>query len=345
MYFRKDLIFLFVCFSMVLFSCKQNKKSLREIKGSDEHSFKLVWKPFYLDLLKLKDAKDSTPLLMMRKNYVSFYEQFNTAVINIGPSTSPLYTNRINDYLNDKDIAYLYRSVDSVYNNSRINTLKEELNLAFGIFTTAFPKKQIPAIAPMITGFNYAVIVGDSILGISLDMFLGKNFNYYTLLQFPEYKKNLMTKENLVPRALFSWIKTEFEPPTPPADLLGEMIEAGKVIYLLNHLVPELEDSLAFGYTVAQMDWCKTNEFQIWATFVDKKLLFSSTNSENQKYVNEAPFSPGFSKESPGKIGYFIGYRIVESYMENNLNVTLNQLMENHDSHLILNRSKYKPKK
>jgi hypothetical protein len=345
MYFRKDLIFLFVCFSMVLFSCKQNKKSLREIKGSDEHSFKLVWKPFYLDLLKLKDAKDSTPLLMMRKNYVSFYEQFNTAVINIGPSTSPLYTNRINDYLYDKDIAYVYSSVDSVYNNSRINTLKEELNLAFGIFTTAFPKKQIPAIAPMITGFNYAVIVGDSILGISLDMFLCKIFNYYTLLQFPEYKKNLMTKENLVPRALFSWIKTEFEPPTPPADLLGEMIEAGKVIYLLNHLLPELEDSLAFGYTAAQMDWCKTNEFQIWATFVDKKLLFSSTNSENQKYVNEAPFSPGFSKESPGKIGYFIGYRIVESYMENNLNVTLNQLMENHDSHLILNRSKYKPKK
>ena len=37
--------------------------------------------------------------------------------------------------------------------------------------------------------------------------------------------------------------------------------------------------------------------------------------------------------------------RIIESYMENNLNVTLNQLMENHDSHLILNRSKYKPKK
>ena len=132
MYFRKDLIFLFVCFSIVLFSCKQNKKSLREIKGSDEHSFKLVWKPFYLDLLKLKDAEDSTPLLMMRKNYVSFYEQFNTAVINIGPSTSPLYTNRINDYLNDKDIAYLYRSVDSVYNNSRINTLKEGYSLKAG---------------------------------------------------------------------------------------------------------------------------------------------------------------------------------------------------------------------
>ena len=344
MYFRKDFIFLFIGFSLVVFSCTQNKKKLREIKPA-EQSYTIVWSPFYLDLLKLKNAKDSAALIFMRKNYGSFYEQFNTSVINIGSSNSPMYLNRINNYLNDSDISYLYRSVDSVYNESRISILKTELNQALSIFSSAFPKKKIPKIAPMITGFNYAVIVGDSILGISLDMFLGKNFNYYTLLQFPEYKKNLMTKENLVPRTLFSWIKTEFEPKNPSSDLLGEMIEAGKAVYLLNHLLPEIEDSLSFGYSAPQMEWCKTNEFQIWATFVDKKLLFSSTNSENQKFISEAPFSSGFSKDSPGKIGYFIGYRIVESYMENNLDVTLSTLMENHDSHLILNRSKYKPKK
>jgi hypothetical protein len=344
MYFRKEFVFLFICISLLVVSCNQNKKKLREIKPTEQPA-KIVWAPFYLDLQKLNNTSDSAPLVFMRKNYGSFYEQFNTAVINIGPSNSPLYTNRINDYLNDKDITYLYRSVDSVYNQSKINSIQTELNEAFTIYTSVFPKKQLPKIAPLITGFNYAIIVGDSILGISLDMFLGKNFNYYSLLQFPEYKKNLMTKENLVPRTLFSWLKTEFEPKNPPSDLLGEMIEAGKAIYLLNHLLPQLEDSLAFGYTTSQMDWCKNNEFQIWATFVDKKLLFSSTNSENQKYISEAPFSPGFSKDSPGKIGYFVGYRIVESYMENNLNVTLAQLMENHDSHLILNRSKYKPKK
>jgi hypothetical protein len=344
MYFRKELIFLFVALSLLLFSCKPNKKNLREIKPPEKPA-NLVWTPFYLDLLKLKNTNDSLPLVFMRKNYGSFYEQFNTAVINIGSSYSPLYTNRINDFLNDKDISYLYRSVDSVYQQNRISAVQAELQEAFGIFSSAFPKKQIPRIAPIITGFNYAIVVGDSILGISLDMFLGKNFNYYSLLQFPEYKKNLMTKEQLVPRTLFSWIKTEFEPKDPPSDLLGEMVEAGKAIYLLQHLLPEIEDSLAFGYSASQMEWCKTNEFQIWATFVDKKLLFSSTNSENQKFISEAPFSPGFSKESPGKIGYFIGYRIVESYMQNNLNVTLAALMENHDSHLILNRSKYKPKK
>jgi hypothetical protein len=314
MYFRKEFVFLFICISLLVVSCNQNKKKLREIKPTEQPA-KIVWAPFYLDLQKLKNTSDSAPLVFMRKNYGSFYEQFNTAIINIGPSNSPLYTNRINDYLNDKDITYLYQSVDSVYNQSKINSIQTELNEAFTIYTSVFPKKQLPKIAPLITGFNYAIIVGDSILGISLDMFLGKNFNYYSLLQFPEYKKNLMTKENLVPRTLFSWLKTEFEPKNPPSDLLGEMIEAGKAIYLLNHLLPQLEDSLAFGYTTSQMDWCKNNEFQIWATFVDKKLLFSSTNSENQKYISEAPFSPGFSKDSPGKIGYFVGYRIVESYM------------------------------
>jgi uncharacterized protein YjaZ len=46
---------------------------------------------------------------------------------------------------------------------------------------------------------------------------------------------------------------------------------------------------------------------------------------------------------SPGKIGIWIGWKIVNSYMENN-DVSLQKLLEI-DEEVIFKKSKYKPKK
>lgn len=325
-------------------SCKEDKKKLREFE-KPKREVSITFKNFHKDLLKLKNTQDTNKIDYFRKEYGKFFELFNVRIINIGPSRSPLYLNRIDGFLKDKDINYLDKSIDSVYSPEKMEELKSELSQGFTNYSAIFPKKLVPKVAFIISGFNYAVVASDSVLGLSLDMFLGRNFNYYTLLNYPLYKKRLMTPQQVSSQALFSWVKTEFEPAEPPIDLLGEMVEAGKVIYLMNHLLPNAEDSLLLGYSSTQMNWCKQHEFEIWSTFVDKKMLFSTNNSNNQKYVNDAPFSPGFSEESPGKIGYFVGHKIVASYMEANPKVSLRELMEQHDTHLILNRSKYKPKK
>jgi uncharacterized protein YjaZ len=48
-------------------------------------------------------------------------------------------------------------------------------------------------------------------------------------------------------------------------------------------------------------------------------------------------------RESPGRIGQWLGWQIVKSYMENN-DVTLDQLLKTEPT-VIFNKSKYKPKK
>jgi uncharacterized protein YjaZ len=60
----------------------------------------------------------------------------------------------------------------------------------------------------------------------------------------------------------------------------------------------------------------------------------------------EAPFSKFYidiDKESPGRIGVWLGWQIVRSYMNNN-EVTLQQLLQT-NAEEIFNKSKYKPKK
>ncbi|MDF1518362.1 MAG: gliding motility lipoprotein GldB, partial [Lutibacter sp.] len=49
-------------------------------------------------------------------------------------------------------------------------------------------------------------------------------------------------------------------------------------------------------------------------------------------------------KESPGRIGVWLGWQIVSAYMTNNNDVTLQQLLQT-DAEEIFNKSKYKPKK
>ena len=76
---------------------------------------------------------------------------------------------------------------------------------------------------------------------------------------------------------------------------------------------------------------------------MENKLLFSIDPNLMNKYVNDGPTTNGFPKESPGNIGQFLGWQIIKSYMKNNTNVTLKQLMEQKDLIKIFNESKYKP--
>jgi hypothetical protein len=62
-----------------------------------------------------------------------------------------------------------------------------------------------------------------------------------------------------------------------------------------------------------------------------------------RKYIDETPFSKPFGNQSPGRIGQFLGWKIVKAYMENNPDITLNQLMQETDLQMILNKSAFKP--
>jgi uncharacterized protein YjaZ len=89
------------------------------------------------------------------------------------------------------------------------------------------------------------------------------------------------------------------------------------------------------------MAWCRKNERMMWSYFVGNKLLYEQNILRFRTYVNEGPTIqqlPG----SPGRIGRFVGYRIVRRYMENT-GKTLPELFAEKDSQKILTLSNYRP--
>jgi uncharacterized protein YjaZ len=121
------------------------------------------------------------------------------------------------------------------------------------------------------------------------------------------------------------------------------MIYRGKLAYLTSLLLQSDPDELIVGYTKEQLQWCKQYEKDMWGSLIESKHLFSNESIWRMKYLEEAPFTQPFTQKSPGRAGVYIGWRIVESYMENNPKVTPLELVQNTDAQQILEQSGYNP--
>jgi uncharacterized protein YjaZ len=126
--------------------------------------------------------------------------------------------------------------------------------------------------------------------------------------------------------------------------VINRIVYEGKILYLQKALLRQTPDSVLTGYTQAQLDWCEVNEAEMWAKMIEDQLVYSESEDDLNHMTMDAPFTPGFPRESPGRAGVWVGYRIVQSYMEQYPSTTFEQLMELNDGQSFLTRSKYKPK-
>ena len=77
-----------------------------------------------------------------------------------------------------------------------------------------------------------------------------------------------------------------------------------------------------------------------------RQLLFDNSRLHEfdiRKYMGDAPFVAGFPEGSPGRVGQWVGYQLVNLFMNNNKEVSLEELMQIEDANLILRKSNYKP--
>jgi gliding motility-associated lipoprotein GldB len=207
-----------------------------------------------------------------------------------------------------------------------------------------FPKTLTPKVITIISEMDYnnKVIYADSLVIISLEMYLGKEHKYY---QFPNYIKQNFEPKQILPDVVSSFSAQKIKPINDKS-LLSQMIYSGKQLYMKDLLLPDYVDSDKMGYNPAQISWCEENEGYIWRYFIEKELLYSDDQKLASRFINPAPFSKFYleiDNDSPGQVGGWIGWQIVRSYMNNN-EVSLQQLLDASPKE-IFEKSKYKPKK
>jgi gliding motility-associated lipoprotein GldB len=246
------------------------------------------------------------------------------------------------DKMQNKDWRALYAEVQKKFPD--FNKQTTEIEDLFKHFKYYFPETVMPKIYTVIAEMDYhnKAIYADDKLIIALELYLGKSHQFYT---FPEYLKQNFEERQMMPDIVSSFAVRKIPPPAEKT-LLANMIYYGKELYMKDIMLPDYTDAEKMGYTPEQITWSQENESYIWRYFIEEDLLFSTDAKLENRFVNMAPFSKFYleiDNESPGRIGQWIGWQIVRSFMENN-EVSLQEMLKM-DAKQIFERSKYKPKK
>jgi gliding motility-associated lipoprotein GldB len=255
------------------------------------------------------------------------------------PNPDSVWVNK----MKNKDEQSLFAETQKLYTD--FNSEKEQLTSLFKHIKYYYPKFKEPKVITILTNVDYnnKVVLADSLLFISLDVFLGKESEIYQ--DFPEYIKQNYTKEHMMVS-----VAEEFSDvllmPSKDKTFIARMIQEGKKLQMIQAFLPKVAANEIIGYAPEDMTWAADNEEDIWKYFVENTLFYNTDTQLNSRFIEDAPFSKfylEFDKNSPGRIGSWFGWQIVQSYLKNN-EVTLQEMLLTNNEE-IFKKSKYKPKK
>ena len=251
---------------------------------------------------------------------------------------SPLY-----EYVTDTQLIALSNAVLKKYPN--LKNQETQLSSAFSRYHYFFADKKIPRVYSYVSNLHYEqpIIFDDSVVIIALDVYLGENLSAYRGLGIPYYKIRCMTDDNIAVDVMKEIYINELAPRNKQKTLVDRMIAAGKLLYYLDAVLPNVPDSLKICYTSNQIDWIENNKSNVWAFLVENKLFYSADYKTQTKLMQDGPFTTGFSNNSPSRLGMWLGWQIVRKYMDNHTDISLKNLIENTDAQAIFNQSGYKP--
>ncbi|MBO9586780.1 MAG: gliding motility lipoprotein GldB [Flavobacterium sp.] len=245
--------------------------------------------------------------------------------------------------MNDPIWREVYEEVQKKYSN--FEPVRKEFNELFQHVKYYFPKTKIPKVITVIGEMDYNAksIYADSLVVVALELYLGKNHKFY---EFPNYLKENFEERQIMPDVVSSFSYRNI-PNSIDKSLVAQMVFEGKQLYAKDLLIPEYTDAEKMGYTPEQIKWCEENEAYMWRYFIENEMLYSDDPKLRGRFIAPAPFSKFFleiDNDSPGRVGAWIGWQMVRSYMKNNSDVSLAELFKLEPKE-IFEKSKYKPKK
>ncbi len=294
---------------------------------------------FDQDLFDEGDASEHVP--KWQEKYGHFLEMYSYKIVQLGGANEQHFSYGMAEFKRFLTDNKVQEAVGAEFPD--LDSIRQELNQAFRYYKHYFPEKDVPKIIFMYSGFNQSVVTDSGLVAVSLDKYLGANYDLYSQMGFDNYLRRKMDKKMMVVDIMRAWFNMEFEFELAVDNMLSYMVYEGKIQYLLNACLPNTPAPLKFGYSEVKYDWAVRNEKNMWDYMVEHKVIFSSERMDIKKYIGDAPFTAPFMNISAPRAGVWIGAGIVHAYMDHFPDKTLQQLMSEHDYQNILTLSKYKP--
>lgn len=335
-------LLVFIAFILFINGCTCNNKNRPDVSGVKANVTVLRLDK---DLFSFNSSNFNSQLAYMKNKYHDFFYRYCVDVAMLGyPDSSQRFKDSVISFINDRYIKEAYDTAEYTFGD--FNKQKNDIEMALRYMKYYFPTIKTPTtVITYIGGFSLgAFTYGDSVIAIGLDMHLGNKFELYQKIQdLPQYIIRTLKPEYVTPNAIHVVLNGSFDFKTDGKKLIDNMIYYGKILYVMKKLMPDAPDSVITGYTQKQLDWCNYYEGEVWKFFIGEKLLFNTNEHDYFNYVTQGPTTNGMAPESPGNIGSWVGWQIVQKYMERFPDTSLPQLMANTNSQQMLEDSHYKP--
>lgn len=308
-----NAFFSLLCFVFILISCESTIVETKYIPKTEGINASVELIRFEQAFFNLDTANLKTELEKLKNKYPEFTGGYLSSVLGVRDSISAYQ--QILGYLNYPDARYTYDTVQKVFDQMPL--VQEQLNQLATYYQYYFPDNQALNKAYTYLSEYHGdrlAIIEEGFVGLPLDMALGQGYPPYTFLKIPAYDQRTCTKEHLVPKAADAIAQNLVAEITKPKGnhLIDLMLYNGKVMYLTDLLLPNVEDSLLFGFSSQQMQYCKAGEYKLYEYITSEELMYSSDTKKINKYVSKGPFKPAF--DLPGNSGSWLGYRMIRSY-------------------------------
>lgn len=249
---------------------------------------------------------------------------------------------QLKSFVIDSYMQELYAAVNQNYKD--LDFLENEFASAFQHLHFYLPDYPLPQIYSYVSGLDFKNPIKylDQSLIIGLDMYLGQDFKAYSMSGFPQYQNHWSNSSMICRDALMEMADAYLPPPSLDDNLLSQMVRQGKRLFFIKSCMPNVADTTLLAYTTNQNLWVNTYQGKIWAFIIENELLYNNDKATIKRFMDPGPFTSIFSKSSPARLGYFVGWKIVSEYAKEQ-DLTLKEVMEESNAQKILKLSRYKP--
>ncbi|MBQ3677799.1 MAG: hypothetical protein II926_10630 [Bacteroidales bacterium] len=338
---KKHFLYILVALALGCTSCDKNPyhKNVSNIQVE----FQTI--PFHSDVENVGMQNDENGFRELQEKYGAFLDTYITDVgrlTEIPENRTKL--NILHTFIINKWIQELYHLSDSALQKNQ-PMLDKKITNALKYFKYYFPERNIPQFYTFITGVNYSMAIDSNVIAIGIDKYLGAKCDFYNSMSIESYIRRNMVPEKIPADLMRALAESEFPNAFDEDYLLATMIQHGRYQYFMKCMLPDEPDTLLWGFTAKQLDFCEKSEGEFWKYLIStENLLFSSDYMTQKRFVEDGPFTIVFTKDSPARVGQWIGFKIVESYMQNNPQTTLEELFSIRSSKEIMSKARYNPK-
>lgn len=264
-------------------------------------------------LAELDTTNISQGIELLKEKHPEFTNLFLKQILSGGRPVD--LAENLRGFLTTKESKLIQDTIQQLY--ADMSWAKKDIEQFLNYHQHYFDEKQaFNEVYTFYSFYNYGVFCLDGFAGIGLDFFLGEDHVGYMANEIlrHQYIRRTLTKEHIIPKLAYALADQLINERCSKKSntMLDEMIFNGKKYYLAAAMQPNVADSLIYGFSAYQMEFCRKGEVALLEHLGKEQLLYSSDFNKFRKYVTDGPFRPDV--DLPGNSGSWLGAQIVTQY-------------------------------